>query len=50
MPAHNRNGWDTYSNGTQKKEDIFYKINAYSEILIFKVLLLNDQKNKTISL
>lgn len=30
----------------KKKRDTFYKINAYSEILIFKVLLLNDPKNK----
>lgn len=28
----------------KKKRDTFYKINAYSEILIFKVLLLNDPK------
>lgn len=36
----------------KKKRDTFYKINAYSEILIFKVLLLNDpkKKKKTISL
>lgn len=31
----------------KKKRDTFYKINAYSEILIFKVLLLNDPKKKT---
>lgn len=30
----------------KKKRDTFYKINAYSEILIFKVLLLNDPKKK----